>query len=225
MLHGSGPEERSANRYLAEQLASQGVAVLIYDKRGTGTSSGDWQTSTFADLAADAEAGVNWVRKHQGIDSRLVGLYGHSQGAMIGPMIASRSHHVAFFVASAAAGVALEEVERYSVENAFGIRQLPPSQAIEASEYVRALVHTAYTGRDRALLDSLVRADSAKPWFRAPPASDNYYWKFARRCLLPEIDHAGFACFPMPTTACGSRRAPASRSGGRRTPTGISVPS
>lgn len=180
MMHGSGPEERSANRYLAEQLASNGVAALIYDKRGTGASSGDWKKSTFAHLAADAEAGVRWVRRRRHIDRNIVGIYGHSQGAMIGPMVASRSHHVAFFVASAAAGVALEEVERYSVENAFGIRQLPESQAIDASRYVSALVHTAYTGRNGALLDSLIRADSTQPWFRPPPASDNYYWSLSR---------------------------------------------
>ncbi|HVT39460.1 MAG TPA: alpha/beta fold hydrolase, partial [Gemmatimonadaceae bacterium] len=180
MLHGSGPEERSANRYLAEHLASHGVAALIYDKRGTGESSGDWKTSSFADLAADAKAGVDWVRQRGGVNSHVVGIFGHSQGAMIGPMIASRANNIAFFVASAAAGVPLEEVERYSVANALGVRHLSQADVREAKQYVRALVHTAYTGQGRARLDSLVRADSAKPWFEPPPASDNYYWTFSR---------------------------------------------
>ena len=46
-LHGSGPEGRWANRYLAQKFAEHGIVALIYDKRGVGQSTGDWQKATF----------------------------------------------------------------------------------------------------------------------------------------------------------------------------------
>jgi len=39
---------------LAYRFAETGVAALIFDQRGVGQSSGDWQTARFEDLAADA---------------------------------------------------------------------------------------------------------------------------------------------------------------------------
>lgn len=53
-LHGSGPEGRWANRYLAQKFAQNGIAALIYDKRGVGQSTGDWQKVGFDALADDA---------------------------------------------------------------------------------------------------------------------------------------------------------------------------
>ena len=59
-LHGSGPEARWANHYLAQKFAEHGIVALIYDKRGVGESSGDWQKATFAELADDAAAGIRF---------------------------------------------------------------------------------------------------------------------------------------------------------------------
>ena len=57
-LHGSGAEGRWASRYLASQIASHGIASLIFDKRGVGGSSGDWRLAGPDELAADAVAAV-----------------------------------------------------------------------------------------------------------------------------------------------------------------------
>ena len=179
-LQGSGAEERSANRYLAEQFARNGIAALIYDKRGAGASTGDWRHSTLGDLAADADSALTWARQQPEINAGMVGIYGHSQGAIVGAMVAGGATQPAFLIASAAAGISLEAVERYSVGHAVGIDSLPPHEAADARSYVNALVHTAYTGRDAARLDSLVMRDSARPWFMPPPGRDSYYWSFAR---------------------------------------------
>jgi predicted acyl esterase len=42
ILHGSGPDTRATYLPDATMLARAGVAALIYDKRGTGESFGDW---------------------------------------------------------------------------------------------------------------------------------------------------------------------------------------
>jgi hypothetical protein len=78
-LHGSGAEGREATRFLAEYFTEHGIASLIYDKRGVGKSTGDWQRSDFADLAADAIAAVRFVQQRNEIDPKKIGIHGHSQ--------------------------------------------------------------------------------------------------------------------------------------------------
>ena len=56
-LQGSGPEARWANHYLAQKFAERGIVALIYDKRGIGQSSGNWQKATFEALLRAAGDG------------------------------------------------------------------------------------------------------------------------------------------------------------------------
>jgi len=63
LISGSGPQTRDEEVFghkvflvLADALNRRGIAVLRYDKRGTGASSGDDATATFTDVAADAES-------------------------------------------------------------------------------------------------------------------------------------------------------------------------
>ena len=103
-LQGSGPEGRWANRYLAQTLAQAGIVTLIYDKRGVAGSTGDWRGAGFEALAEDGAAGVNFLRRQAEVDPARVGVYGHSQGGTITPLVADRSEGLGFVIASAAAG-------------------------------------------------------------------------------------------------------------------------
>lgn len=109
LIAGSGPHDRNesiANHLpflvLADHLTRQGIAVLRYDKRGVGKSSGSADKATTMDLAADAEAAIAFLKSHKHIDSAHIGLIGHSEGAMIAPYLASRSADVAWVVLLAA---------------------------------------------------------------------------------------------------------------------------
>ncbi len=79
-VHGSGAEGRWASRYLADAFARQGIASLIYDKRGVGASTGDWKAVGFAELVADASAAIDSLRARPRIAPDQVGIHGHSQG-------------------------------------------------------------------------------------------------------------------------------------------------
>ncbi|MFC5582144.1 alpha/beta hydrolase family protein [Rhodanobacter terrae] len=83
---------------LADALNRAGVAVLRYDKRGVGGSSGDYDAATTADFASDADAAVAWLRRQPGIDANRIGVLGHSEGGVIAPMVADRDPNVAFVV-------------------------------------------------------------------------------------------------------------------------------
>jgi len=178
-LHGSGAEGRWASRYLAAQLANRGIAALIFDKRGVGSSTGDWRLATLEDLAADGAAAVARLGRELRIDPRRIGLHGHSQGGTLAPLVAARSSSVAFVIGSAAAGLPTDSTELFSILNSVYPGASSAEDSANANAYVNELVAVAYHGRPRARLDSLATALRNRPWFFAPPPPDNAYWFFS----------------------------------------------
>jgi uncharacterized protein len=180
-MHGSGAEGRFASRFLADLFARQGIAALIYDKRGVGGSTGEWRRSTFSDLAQDAIAGIELLKNRPDIDSRRIGIFGHSQGATIAPLVASRSPAVSFVIASAASGLPAAEVERYSLNNSLSAADLTADEAREAQRYVDLVVESGRLGYRTPALDSAVARDSATRWAFAVPPNGSFYWAFSKQ--------------------------------------------
>jgi len=111
LLSGSGPNDRDQLIWghrvflvLADYLTRQGIAVLRYDDRGAGRSTGNHDEGTFEDFKRDALAGVEYLKTRKEIDAKKIGLVGHSEGAVIGPLTAAESSDVAFMVLMAAPG-------------------------------------------------------------------------------------------------------------------------
>ena len=180
-LHGSGAEGRWANRYLAERFAKAGFAALIYDKRGVGQSTGDWHNAGFEELAGDALAGIRFLQARPEVDKMKIGIYGHSQGGTLAPLVAARAEDLAFIIGSAAGGIDPAAMEEYSVGNSIGISALPPDEAADARSFVHAIVDVAYRGKPRKDLDAVAVRFRNRAWYFSPPPADDYYWSFARR--------------------------------------------
>jgi len=178
-LHGSGPEGRHASRFLADLFARQGIATLIYDKRGVGKSTGNWRTSDYEALAQDGVAAVARLRGRADIDSLRIGIYGHSQGASIAPLVAPKAR-AAFVIASAASGIRADEGERFSLRNSLGADDLTAAEAADAERYIDLVIESGKAGARSAALDSAVARDSTKRWVFALPAHDSYYWAFSK---------------------------------------------
>jgi hypothetical protein len=117
-VHGSGRSFRDYLYYLqtADFLARNGCAVLLPDKRGCGKSGGEWLTSTFADYARDALAGIDRLAATPGVDPARVGLVGVSQGGWVLPLAASLSDKVRFIVLSSGSATVLDDTMRYENE-------------------------------------------------------------------------------------------------------------
>lgn len=115
LISGSGPQNRDEElpivpgyqpfRLIAEHLTKNGIAVLRYDDRGVGESTGDYATATSADFATDAEAALSYLLSRDEIDPDQVGMLGHSEGAIIAAMIAARNPKVAFVISMAGPAV------------------------------------------------------------------------------------------------------------------------
>jgi uncharacterized protein len=83
---------------LADALTREGFAVLRYDKRGVGGSSGEYDSATTADFTSDATSAVAWLKTQSQIDASRIGVLGHSEGGIIAPAVAAADKTVAFVV-------------------------------------------------------------------------------------------------------------------------------
>jgi dienelactone hydrolase len=94
MLHGSGRSTREDYREQAEFLAEHGVGALIYDKRGSGESTGspDYRLSQLAD---DARAAIAMLRRRPEVDPGGIGVWGMSEGGAVAPLVAAGNGDVA----------------------------------------------------------------------------------------------------------------------------------
>ena len=96
MITGSGPQDRDETVMghkpfwiIADDLARAGVAVLRFDDRGTGESTGDFASATSLDFADDVRAALRYLTTRDDVDAKRLGVIGHSEGGLIAPMVAT----------------------------------------------------------------------------------------------------------------------------------------
>ncbi|HEX9172234.1 MAG TPA: alpha/beta fold hydrolase [Telluria sp.] len=190
LVHGSGPLDRNEEVFdhklflvLADHLNRQGIAVLRYDKRGVGKSSGVYKGSTSFDFASDAEAAVRYVRGRPEVATRHIGIIGHSEGGLIAPLVASRDAALGFVVLLAGPGVRGEQL---MVEQmALG------SKANGATDEVVA--------RERAANTAVLAALASEPLLEAAKLKAGLVVEEARRNgTLPEGMDAKLKMFSTP---------------------------
>ncbi|MCE5207582.1 MAG: alpha/beta hydrolase [Chloroflexi bacterium] len=123
LISGSGAQNRDEEIYgfklfgvIADQLTRNGIAVLRYDDRGVGASTGDLVNATSSDFATDVLAWVDYLKIRQDINPKIIGLLGHSEGGMIAPMVAAQSDDIAFVVLMAGTAMTGEEIVYKQVE-------------------------------------------------------------------------------------------------------------
>jgi dienelactone hydrolase len=94
IVHGSPRLTRDFYAVWGRHLVREGVAVFVYDKRGTGASEGvvprdNGDVEYLTQLGRDAAAAFSAVRALPGIDSARISLLGLSQGGWTAPVAAS----------------------------------------------------------------------------------------------------------------------------------------
>jgi hypothetical protein len=154
IVHGAGPAtfDEPAFRVHANAFVRGGFAVLLYDKRGSGKSTGMLDTSDYDDLAADLGAGIRYLRARRDIIPDQVGILGRSEGGWIGTLAASRDPLIKFVILSSGSGVRPSEQTLFAT--AGSLRSLGAStQEVEAATAVKSALW-AYYGQV-AKLDSV----------------------------------------------------------------------
>lgn len=83
---------------IADYLSRRGIAVLRFDGRGVGRSTGDRSRATIEDMARDVLAGVDFLKTNKDFKATRIGLLGHSEGGMIAELAAVKTKDVAFII-------------------------------------------------------------------------------------------------------------------------------
>ena len=112
LVTGSGPQNRNEETkghkpflVIADYLTRKGIAVLRCDDRGVAASQGNFASATNEDVAKDTKAALDYLRSRKEIDTRKIGIIGHSCGGTVSFITAAKNPAVAFIVSLAGAGV------------------------------------------------------------------------------------------------------------------------
>ena len=158
LVTGSGPQDRDETLLghkpflvLADHLARKGIAVLRFDDRGVGKSKGDFNKATSADFATDAFAAMEYLANRKEIDSKRIGLAGHSEGGLIAPMVAAehpdKTDFIVMLAGTGAKGDAIIERQTQEIGKASGATR----EGLEVSARLqKLLMDTARSQPDEA---------------------------------------------------------------------------
>ncbi|MDE7125304.1 MAG: alpha/beta hydrolase, partial [Muribaculaceae bacterium] len=159
MVTGSGLQNRDEEVFghkpfavIADFLARHGIATLRYDDRGYGASTGDPTNATTADFAADAAAGIKYLRTVAKFKN--IGVLGHREGCTVAFMLAAgaKNSRPEFVVAMGAPSLRGDTI--LADQSVFELRRGNfPDSIVEKYRYALLQMYDAYNkgGRDDAL--------------------------------------------------------------------------
>jgi uncharacterized protein len=111
LVSGIGANTRDAENLghrpfavLADYLTKHGMAVLRYDDRGTGSSTGNHDSSDIYNYAKDAEAAVQYLRSRKDIDTSYIGILGYQEGGALAQIVAANDPRIAYLIQMAGPG-------------------------------------------------------------------------------------------------------------------------
>jgi pimeloyl-ACP methyl ester carboxylesterase len=168
VTHGASSPLRSSPlyRHLKEMLPPLGIALFVYDRRGSGQSGGSGSGGDYALLADDAIAAIRTLAKDPRIDGRRMGVWGLSQGGWIALLAASRSNDIAFAVSASAPVVTPDVQMMFYSANVLRVNGYPQSE-IDRMLATRKAVDDYMRGVGaQAEAQRLVNAAKTEPWFK-----------------------------------------------------------
>jgi dienelactone hydrolase len=167
-IHGSGKQTRDMRS--AARFAAQGIAALVYDKRGAGRSGGEYEGQQSVSeknivlLADDAVAALEALATHPALRGVPLGLTGISQAGWIAPVAALRSGQAKFLVlwSGPVCKVSEEDIFSKYTRDLEG-RTAPPYQEALAARKEK-YVWPGFLGRDTDALEDLGRLSVPGLW-------------------------------------------------------------
>lgn len=171
LVSGTGPQDRNGTmaghpifKTIAQHLVASGIAVLRADDRGTGATTGRYDTSSTADFADDALAAVQYLKSRKDIKGKI-GLAGHSEGGAIVCIAAAKSKDVDFVVSIAglaAPGLtALKAQNRAIVNTTKGISDLKKVRLNTLNDQVFDTAYTYRNAADSVLIKKIIATHAA----------------------------------------------------------------
>ena len=151
--------------HLTEMLPPLGIAVLVFDRRGSGKSGGKLESSDYAMLADDGISAQRMLAQDHRIDPRRIGFWGLSQGGWLSLLAASRSPQSAFVISISAPMTTPDVQMNFAVANILRIKGFSEMDIDQAIAARTAVDDFQRGGRDRASAQKILDAAATKPWF------------------------------------------------------------
>lgn len=161
LIGGSGPSDRHNDGLfdaLREHLAGVGVAVLAYDKRGVGKSTGAWPAATVGELAQDAAAAVATLRAHPRVAAGAVGVLGNSEGGWVALRLCAQPGAPRYLILNSCPAVSFAE------SAVFALTRVGVEQGV-ATALVRQLTAAVRAGRGYQEGQRIIDAYQDEPWY------------------------------------------------------------
>ena len=165
LVHGS--EHDSARDYnsLQRQFPSAGIGAFVYDKRGTGGSTGQY-TQDYLTLAVDVIAAMREAKRLAGHRAGRVGYWGGSQGAWVAPL-AARIEPVDFVAVGFGLAISPLQEDRSAIaldviRHGYGADVMAKAMRI-ADAAAAILTSNFQDGYDQ--LDAVRKRYGSEPWF------------------------------------------------------------
>jgi uncharacterized protein len=161
LIGGSGPSDRHNDGFfdaLRTHLAGAGVAVLAYDKRGAGKSTGAWAAATVDDLAHDAAAAVAALRAHPRVAADAVGVLGHSEGGWAALRLCARLGTPRHLIVNSCPAVPFAESEVFALTTA-------GAGPDAAATLMQELTAAARAGHGYQRGQQIIAACQHEPWY------------------------------------------------------------
>lgn len=196
-IHGSQGSDRHTYRPYADYVARHGIAALIYDKRGTGGSTGNWRQAGLDTLTGDALAAVRLLKNDPRIDGQAIGVWGISQGGWIAPLAARRDPDIAFVIGVSAAGTTPGKQEAFRIRNVLvdkGLRGMRLKMTHLLHKMLYPIGHAAtkpYVPLPKAV-KNLVGGLAVSPFFNPEPI-----WRQVQQPVLLVYGEADYLVDPV----------------------------
>ena len=189
-LHGAQPGLRDFPlfEHLHETLPPAGIAVVTFDRRGEGASTGEPAAGRFEVLAADANAVVETVAALDEIDARRVGLWGISQGGWVAPLASVRCERPAFLVLLSSCGVTPGAQMLYAMQEQVRRAGFGEDAVTQVTTLMRALDDLLHRRGDRERAERLLAAAHAEPWWSLMYLPDSIPSEEAWAAVREELD-------------------------------------
>ena len=153
LISGSGPQNRDEEMaghkpflIISDWLTRNGIAVLRYDDRGVGESTGDFSSGTSLDFSTDVESAVAYLKTRTEIRKNQIGLVGHSDGAMIAPMVAARLNDIGYIVLLAGPGMPGGQLlinRQELMERSMGLSEVEIQKSKKSSEEITRIIRNS----------------------------------------------------------------------------------
>lgn len=151
----------------AGAIADAGMLAVRFDKRGNGQSGGRSESATLGDFAEDARVVVRWLERRPDVDPKRIAVLGHSEGAWVAMLAASREKKIAALVSIAGASGTGAELVLEQQRHTLAQLNLPPEEREKRIALQKQIQSAVMTGQGWDEVPADVRKGADTPWFQS----------------------------------------------------------